>query len=105
LRCFDNSLNKTLLYYRVLHPVARNIIKLCREYSGYIIKYFVNCCEKEGIIYSLIKRYLLEGAHDFICTPKPACVNNHFVCDGQAALTTTPHSSDGSYGNPRTAEK
>jgi hypothetical protein len=24
----------------------------CREYRGYIIKYFVNCCEKEGIIYS-----------------------------------------------------
>jgi hypothetical protein len=27
----------------------------CREYRGYIIKYFVNCCKKEGIIiYSLI---------------------------------------------------
>jgi hypothetical protein len=24
----------------------------CREYRGYIIKYFVNCCEKEGVIYS-----------------------------------------------------
>jgi hypothetical protein len=53
--------------YRVLHPVARNITVnntfffatidkvlyyvACREYRGYIIKYFVNCCEKEGIIY------------------------------------------------------
>jgi hypothetical protein len=26
----------------------------CREYKGHIIKYFVNCCGKEGIIiYSL----------------------------------------------------
>jgi hypothetical protein len=24
----------------------------CREYRSYIIKYFVNCCETEGIIYS-----------------------------------------------------
>jgi hypothetical protein len=28
----------------------------CCEDRGYIIKYFVNCCEKEGIIYSLILR-------------------------------------------------
>jgi hypothetical protein len=27
-----------------------------REYKGHIIKYFVNCCEKEGIIiYSLMR--------------------------------------------------
>jgi hypothetical protein len=26
----------------------------CREYRVYIIKYFVNCCEKEGIIYTLM---------------------------------------------------
>jgi hypothetical protein len=35
----------------------------CREYNGYIIKYFVNCCEKEGIIiYSLVSHncYCLE---------------------------------------------
>jgi hypothetical protein len=29
----------------------------CREYRGYIIKYFVNCCGKEGIIYSLVFYY------------------------------------------------
>jgi hypothetical protein len=29
--------------FRVLHPVARNI-------RSYLIKYFVNCCETEGII-------------------------------------------------------
>jgi hypothetical protein len=44
-----------IIYFRVLHPVARNIkLETCREYKGHIIKYFVNCCEKEGIIiYSL----------------------------------------------------
>jgi hypothetical protein len=34
-----------------------------REYRGYIIKYFVNCCEKEGtsIIYSLVYTVVTEA--------------------------------------------
>jgi hypothetical protein len=40
-------------------PNGPNIrAEICHEYRGYIIKYFVNCCEKEGIIYSLIAEFI-----------------------------------------------
>jgi hypothetical protein len=33
-------------------PCIRPSSVECHEYRSYIIKYFVNCCETEGIIYS-----------------------------------------------------
>jgi hypothetical protein len=41
-----------------LQNIKKNIrTETCREYRGYIIKYFVNYCETEGIIiYSFILR-------------------------------------------------
>jgi hypothetical protein len=46
----------------ILLRVILNYIRAetCHEYKGHIIKYFVNCCEKEGIIiYSLIEDVFL----------------------------------------------
>jgi hypothetical protein len=58
---FHCALTCLNLYYRVLHPVCKftwwwpNIrAETCCEYRGYIIKYFVNCCKKEGITYSFM---------------------------------------------------
>jgi REP element-mobilizing transposase RayT len=39
----------TLNIYIVLNTFTRNTIT-CREYRSYLIKYFVNCSETEGII-------------------------------------------------------
>jgi hypothetical protein len=69
-------INVFFLYFRVLHPVARNIklkiIILSFSQQGHIIKYFVNCCEKEGIIiYSLV--FYLDYSSYFM-------VKNAFLC-------------------------
>jgi hypothetical protein len=43
------------MYIRSLFIWPNIRTETCREYKGHIIKYFVNCCEKEGIIiYSLV---------------------------------------------------
>jgi hypothetical protein len=39
-----------------IRPSSGEFSETCREYRRYKIKHFVNCCETEGIIYSLILR-------------------------------------------------
>jgi hypothetical protein len=54
--CLHVKVNVKLCYlnYRVLHPVSSPDDALiraetCREYRSYLIKYFINWCETEGI--------------------------------------------------------
>jgi hypothetical protein len=51
-RCFTASIHRLLGFDVVSPGVITILLQTCREYRSYIIKYFVNCCETEGIIYS-----------------------------------------------------
>jgi hypothetical protein len=60
------------IYYRVSWwPNIR--VETCREYQGYIIKCYVNCCEQEGIIYSLtaeLIKHIFAALHWKYTLPK-----------------------------------
>jgi hypothetical protein len=46
------TIDKVFYYVASVRTTCFGPYETCREYRRYIIKYFVNCCETESIIYS-----------------------------------------------------